>query len=572
MANFDVTDRKQFTAWLNTQPREVAVLIAARAALRMLPAQEEYLTWSSRRSEADSSVTLSAFRAAATGWVAGMWPAHAVALRAAGRSASSAITETELRLRKHVPTAIGIRAAEATQASMNLAALTAFAVAAPDSANASAYAANVAPVVYSAATVTLEEEIQGVIAGHSLAGALWQGNVADWVLLSWNRIKSLLLGLDEDWEVWTDWYEARLRGDPANEALEVARVLIPDDIWKQGPKILNAKIKRLIEEHDKAGPQPPDPISPSELGPELPSVPAQRPAAIEPVWENGRLTLPGGPVSSDQSPDDLRGALTALCDDLDDLANDLEGEANIDRRFVSYIRRIAKNLPASAPRQHDLFRLGHGEEFFARYATTVNDQWPEVLAARFHAAALQFDRTLRQFPIWREFKRNAARETLTDEQIDAATHLAQTAANSFEQGEAAGFVDAYLPRAVRDLAASEPDDEQIEVGKELLALDLIESVNNVLKAVAEWALAVGTTVGGVLSEAGQKYFGGVGRGFAEEAGRQGPKDGAALFKWLRRFAIGGPPAGGGLWVLLHRLMVLFPDQFGWLHTLAPFLF
>jgi hypothetical protein len=35
-----------------------------------------------------------------------------------------------------------------------------------------------------------------------------------------------LLAADEGWEVWTDWYEARLHGRPFDKALEEARVLI----------------------------------------------------------------------------------------------------------------------------------------------------------------------------------------------------------------------------------------------------------------------------------------------------------------------------------------------------------
>ncbi|MGA2491718.1 MAG: hypothetical protein ABSF67_02075 [Roseiarcus sp.] len=65
-------------------------------------------------------------------------------------------------------------------------------------------------------------------------------------------MKSALLATNQNWEVWTDWYEARLAGDaahPPNEALEVARATIPDEIWTQGPAAVNAEIKRLIALH-----------------------------------------------------------------------------------------------------------------------------------------------------------------------------------------------------------------------------------------------------------------------------------------------------------------------------------
>lgn len=56
----------------------------------------------------------------------------------------------------------------------------------------------------------------------------------------------------QHWEVWTDWYDARLAGDAARppiEALEVARLKIADEIWRQGPAAVNAEIQRLIDGH-----------------------------------------------------------------------------------------------------------------------------------------------------------------------------------------------------------------------------------------------------------------------------------------------------------------------------------
>ncbi len=60
---------------------------------------------------------------------------------------------------------------------------------------------------------------------------------------------------DEDWDVWTVWYEARLTGGPtypylspeANEEIEVARVPIADEVWAEGPAVVNAESKRIVE-------------------------------------------------------------------------------------------------------------------------------------------------------------------------------------------------------------------------------------------------------------------------------------------------------------------------------------
>ncbi len=76
---------------------------------------------------------------------------------------------------------------------------------------------------------------------------LWHGHTPDWADSQWRKLKTRLLNIDQHWRVWTDWYEARLRGDPANEALEIARVLLPDDLWNKGPDEINPAIQRLME-------------------------------------------------------------------------------------------------------------------------------------------------------------------------------------------------------------------------------------------------------------------------------------------------------------------------------------
>ncbi len=90
---------------------------------------------------------------------------------------------------------------------------------------------------------------------------LWQTGSPDWATDDWRALKAALLAANEGWEVWTDWYEARLAGDsghPPDEALEIARATIPDEIWNQGPAAVNAEIKRLIEEHSPPAPGTPE--------------------------------------------------------------------------------------------------------------------------------------------------------------------------------------------------------------------------------------------------------------------------------------------------------------------------
>ncbi|MGO4869816.1 MAG: hypothetical protein ACLPGW_04285 [Roseiarcus sp.] len=60
----------------------------------------------------------------------------------------------------------------------------------------------------------------------------------------------------ENWRVWVDWYHEILYGRPPwpalsdkqREDLTIAIALIDEEIWKQGPAVANAEVKRLIDE------------------------------------------------------------------------------------------------------------------------------------------------------------------------------------------------------------------------------------------------------------------------------------------------------------------------------------
>ncbi|MEL7470974.1 MAG: hypothetical protein AAFN27_21155 [Pseudomonadota bacterium] len=81
------------------------------------------------------------------------------------------------------------------------------------------------------------------------ASSLWCGELPTGSLEDWSSLRDHLLADNEGWKVWVDWYQDRLEGKPAIEDLEVAKALIPDEIWKAGPATLNAEIARLIRKH-----------------------------------------------------------------------------------------------------------------------------------------------------------------------------------------------------------------------------------------------------------------------------------------------------------------------------------
>jgi hypothetical protein len=316
-------------------------------------------------------------------------------------------------------------------------------------------------------------------------------------------------------------------------------------------KILAAEQDRLIELMQTV----PRPSSRADQLP-VPTVPGQRPAAMEPVWKNGRLTLPNNPAKVNLSKKKFAAALTALRDEVLDFSQVIAGEAIIDRRFVSFVQDLAARIPDKPPPQDELFRLGHIEEILARYAKVANDEWPEFLAARYHALALQFHRTMKQAPSWREFKHNVAQQTLSSEQIAAARPLAGEAARALRDQD---FVDPAVPESLEQLADAVQNAEDegrldvIEAGEEQLAADLIESVSNVLKRLAEVALplaaAASTRAGSIASKAGKALVDSFEEGVVAGAKRVGKTCGYGLVTWL---------SGHGF---IKLLIAQYPDAF-----------
>jgi hypothetical protein len=259
----DWSDSDAAEAWLRTQPREVCVALAARAALRVLPLAIHALN--RRSSDRRSRLLLPAFRAAAAAWSAGVrsWPrevvtcaavASNIAINAAADLAAESRADADAATHAGVDAAAA--AADASEAAAAVldattnplhAAARATARAADEAADAAAYVSGAA-----AAHAAFTADIRAILPrGNALAlllAPLWPSEPPDWADAAWSNLCDHVLAADEGWEVWTTWYEARLKGGPVDVDLETKRVIGPKR-WKEGPKAVNAEIAAIIADH-----------------------------------------------------------------------------------------------------------------------------------------------------------------------------------------------------------------------------------------------------------------------------------------------------------------------------------
>ncbi|RAI44433.1 hypothetical protein CH341_09180 [Rhodoplanes roseus] len=383
------------------------------------------------------------------------------------------------------------------------------------------------------------------------------------------------------WAVWLDWYAEIYTGVKHDEAWDACFVdLDPDDPlpWDDGPKAVNERIAaRLakLKERQQEGPEPETEQKANDLPPGIPRI---RPAAIEPVWRGEKLLIAPEPLPADLDPASLAGALAALKDELADLADLVADYPQLDQRPPAYLRQIAGRIPASAPTQAELFRLGHAKEVLDHFRCIVDTEWPDLLAVRYHALLLQFDRTARQFPKWRAFIQNAARASLTSDQIEEVPLLVEPIAAALESAEGQSVVDPAIPRALRALARpiglTEQEAEALDDAMDALAFDVLESINNILKSLVEPLLGAAVGTGAAVKRYAKGFLTEADKSVEKQFKQWGKDVGPALdhlLKKLKKVTVYGGGTATGSGFLLPRLYQVFPEQFGWAEPVLKFL-
>jgi hypothetical protein len=246
-------------AWLESQPPKVSVAIAARAALRVLP----YVQPASLSKHFPEDIALPVFRANVISWVAAVFPAVETGLDAATAAADADAAAHSAYYNDPFHSAFSaayaaahaVRTAPAGDAGKIMAARSA---AAASSAHVDAIfgratdGSHLSELLAARAWTALSMDATRLEAGvttFDIAGSpLWPHGQSDKFRSLWQDMKETLLAAGQEWQVWTTWYDDRLEGRVREEERELAYVRISNDLWSQGPAIVNAEIKRRIEE------------------------------------------------------------------------------------------------------------------------------------------------------------------------------------------------------------------------------------------------------------------------------------------------------------------------------------
>jgi hypothetical protein len=560
---------KEFPAWLRKQLPAACVAIAVRAALRASPALSSALS----HKKFGSTLALPTFRCLIVGHasaIASNFSARAAAAPSVSIADIDAIYDAAMQANVAARGAVAAISArtQAVRADATILAVS-------RAAKAVAFYPDASTRAISATEADVDFVESGVSAIDLSAMPLWPSDAPGWAFAGWEDMMKALPS-DQHWDTWLDWYKARLVGEPTFDATARALLRLPDHFWERAPAIVNAQLKRELDTHriqyivEDLVIKTTTVNIPGATTAFSPAVPTSRPAALQPIIEGGRLRLPKVPARSDLKGKAAAAALRALKHELTSLADDIGRENNIDRRVVSYLQRIANDIPERIPRQHVMFQLAHQVDSLEIYGETVNNEWPILLAARYHATLRAYDQTMRQFPSWREFKRHQAEGRLSKLQIENLPDGVSAISAALRQDDIASNVDRDVPNTLDSIAKHFSDAVAGECAPEgslpkeiqSQAADVLESANNTIKEVAQKAMEELRQGVGEISEDAIK-----------ELRRKAKEDLEASTNWAYEFmrSIAKTTIKSGASTLVQWLSVQYPTYFAWLSPVVAFL-
>ncbi|MBG0798230.1 hypothetical protein IYX23_11180 [Methylocystis sp. L43] len=229
--------REQLEAWFMLQPREVATVIASRAALRTIWAN---LGKAVQPRDIDSQVA-GRFRAAALARGATI-NFHAVSAFTSDIVNGSIFVDTVAAYTAYTASS---QTKDALASSASGATYGAYAIYALE------YDYAYGSDVWDNTIADLKVIENGGSAKSLLRAPLWPTKFPRWASDSWKRLKQRL-SAEAHWDVWINWYEDRISGRLDVAEYELAFASVPSEIWNQGPAVANRWIKEHLPKGDAA--------------------------------------------------------------------------------------------------------------------------------------------------------------------------------------------------------------------------------------------------------------------------------------------------------------------------------
>jgi hypothetical protein len=87
--------------------------------------------------------------------------------------------------------------------------------------------------------------------------SVWRNGVPSTAAYAWTQLWSAL-PKDEHWDVWIDWYEARLKKSRWSKKRELIYASVPLDVWEQGHVAANTWIYEELQKLKRKKPRPAD--------------------------------------------------------------------------------------------------------------------------------------------------------------------------------------------------------------------------------------------------------------------------------------------------------------------------
>jgi hypothetical protein len=348
----DPREFKAFETWLARKPHEWSVVIATRAALRVVPLALSVHGF--------PTLILPVFRATAIARFAAKHSNRATNAASAASAAHAAIEAASSDRHIYAGYAAG-DAAYAVSASRAEAANSA-AFAAADSAAAAAVldsGADFATAVYAAVKHDAQRLHDGMLTAEQLArDQLWPVSAPAIFVQEEQRLHSELYALGHHWGVWTYWYRGIVRHEPhqgITEAEDAAFTDLAGRLPWDSAEAVNTEIARRLQQIEQAAED------------------SQSPAQSRGVRSNFITTTLAdlAEVASPQPTLTPEGQLNAGPNQPFDVPTVDDELSTLPLRQRNLIRGILSDLPANAPKHLKNFLRSYDDELKARGAQPI---------------------------------------------------------------------------------------------------------------------------------------------------------------------------------------------------------